>query len=160
MASIEKVGAPDIHTVGSVGDICTDTATGNKYKCTAVITSTAYKETEKSYSWELVKSEGGSSVVSPTISISEIDGGHSVTITDVNGSQSFDVMDGADGAKGDKGDTGEQGPEGPQGEKGDKGDKGDTGASGTTPVRGTDYWTEEDKAEIVQEVKDAIAAEA
>lgn len=148
MASIEKVGAPDIHTVGSVGDICTDTATGNKYKCTAVITSTAYKETEKSYSWELVKSEGGSSAVSPTISISEIDGGHSVTITDVNGSQSFDVMDGSDGEKGDKGDTGA------------KGDKGDTGASGTTPVRGTDYWTEEDKAEIVQEVKDAIAAEA
>lgn len=32
--------------------------------------------------------------------------------------------------------------------KGDKGDKGDT------PVRGTDYWTEEDKAEVVKEAKE------
>lgn len=40
--------------------------------------------------------------------------------------------------------------------KGDKGDKGDTGAAGAdgyTPVRGTDYWTEADKAEIVDELK-------
>ena len=37
--------------------------------------------------------------------------------------------------------------------KGDKGDKGDTGADGYTPVRGTDYWTEADKAEIVDELK-------
>lgn len=33
--------------------------------------------------------------------------------------------------------------------RGAKGDKGDTGAAGYTPVRGTDYWTAEDKAEIV-----------
>ena len=32
--------------------------------------------------------------------------------------------------------------------KGDKGDKGDTGADGYTPVKGTDYWTAEDVAEI------------
>lgn len=34
--------------------------------------------------------------------------------------------------------------------KGDKGDKGDT------PVKGTDYWTEEDKAEIVDDVLAAL----
>lgn len=35
-------------------------------------------------------------------------------------------------------------------------DKGDTGASGATPVRGTDYWTEADKSEIVEDTKSAI----
>ena len=87
------------------------------------------------------------------------------------------------GAKGDKGDTGATGPQGPQGEKGDKGDdgeqgpqgekgakgdKGDTGATGPqgeqgpagadgqdgyTPVRGTDYWTQEDQAAIIADVE-------
>lgn len=66
------------------------------------------------------------------------------------------------GAKGDKGDKGDRG------EKGDKGDIGDAftysdftaaqlaalrGADGYTPVRGTDYWTEADIAEIKSELK-------
>ena len=64
--------------------------------------------------------------------------------------------------KGDKGDKGEQGL---QGAKGDKGDKGDTGAKGEqgqpgvdgkTPVKGVDYWNEEDKAEIVENVLAAL----
>lgn len=42
-----------------------------------------------------------------------------------------------------------------RGEKGDKGDTGATGADGKTPVKGTDYWTAADKAEIV---KDTLAA--
>ena len=33
-----------------------------------------------------------------------------------------------------------------------KGDKGDKGEKGDTPIRGVDYWTEEDKREIVDEV--------
>lgn len=72
---------------------------------------------------------------------------------------------GATGPKGETGATGSTGPQGPKGDKGDKGDtgatgpqgpKGDTGASGTngkdgkTPVKGTDYYTEADKQEIVQ----------
>lgn len=86
--------------------------------------------------------------------------------------------DGAKGDKGDKGDTGETGPQGPQGEpgpkgdpgevgpageKGDKGDPGDIGpqgpqgetgpagpkgADGYTPVKGTDYFTESDIAQV------------
>ena len=71
---------------------------------------------------------------------------------------------GEKGDKGDKGDTGSvgatgpQGPIGPQGEKGEtgttgpqgeKGEKGDTGADGRTPVKGTDYFTDADKAEII-----------
>ena len=68
--------------------------------------------------------------------------------------------------KGEKGETGEQGEaftyedfteeqlaalkgeKGDKGDTGDKGDKGDTGADGYTPVKGTDYWTDEDIATI------------
>lgn len=83
---------------------------------------------------------------------------------------------GPKGDKGDKGDPGEAGPQGlqgpigetgpegpqgpqgiqgevgPQGPKGDKGDKGDQGEAGHTPIKGTDYWTEEDKAEIIADI--------
>ena len=63
---------------------------------------------------------------------------------------------------------GPRGPEGPQGEqgipgeKGDKGDKGDTGAAGKdgangkTPVRGTDYWTDTDKTDMLNDVLAAL----
>ena len=57
------------------------------------------------------------------------------------------------GEKGDKGDTGEQGLQGIQGEKGDPGA---TGADGKTPVKGTDYFTEEDKTELVTSVLNAL----
>lgn len=85
------------------------------------------------------------------------------------------------GDKGEKGDTGATGPQGPQGEKGDKGadgtmtfedlteeqkeslrgpkgEKGDTGPAGYTPVKGTDYYTAADKAEMVQLVLAALPA--
>ena len=88
-------------------------------------------------------------------------------------------IQGIQGAKGDKGDPGEPGPAGPQGiqgpigetgpegpqgpqgiqgeigpqgPKGDKGDKGDPGEAGHTPIKGTDYWTEADKAEIIADI--------
>lgn len=101
---------------------------------------------------------------SPTVTITDIEGGHRVTVTDATGEKSFDVMDGATGPTGPKGDIGETGPQGPQGETGPKGDTGSTGpqgetgpqgpsgADGKTPVKGTDYWTEADKQEIVDEV--------
>lgn len=68
---------------------------------------------------------------------------------------------GPEGPVGPKGDTGEQGPIGPegpkgadgaqgiQGPKGDKGDTGPAGADGYTPVKGTDYFTEADKEELM-----------
>lgn len=40
--------------------------------------------------------------------------------------------------------------------KGDKGDPGTPGKDGHTPVKGTDYWTASDKAEIVAEVTAAL----
>ena len=54
---------------------------------------------------------------------------------------------------------GHQGPPGPQGEvgpQGEQGIRGEKGTDGYTPARGTDYWTEEDKAEIKAYVDKAI----
>lgn len=64
--------------------------------------------------------------------------------------------------KGEKGDKGEQGIQGEPGEPGAKGEQGDpgtpgkNGANGETPVRGTDYWTDADKKEIVDDVIESI----
>ena len=81
---------------------------------------------------------------------------------------------GEQGPKGDTGDTGpaghqgekgDTGPQGPQGEPGPQGPKGDTGPQGPqgpkgepgySPVRGTDYWTAADIAQIKSYVDDAI----
>ena len=63
---------------------------------------------------------------------------------------------GAQGPVGPQGIKGETGPAGPQGEKGETGPAGDSGPAGYTPQRGTDYWTEEDKAEIVSQVLAAL----
>lgn len=51
----------------------------------------------------------GSDGFSPTVTITEIEGGHQVSITDANGTQSFDVMDGKDGLDGDSGPEGSVG---------------------------------------------------
>lgn len=122
----------------------------------------------------------GADGFSPIASVTQTDSGAVITITDANGTTTATVTNGkdgadgangekgekgdtgspgADGAKGDKGDTGATGPQGPKGDKGDKGDKGATGATGATgpkPVKGTDYFTEADKEEIVQQVIAAL----
>lgn len=49
-----------------------------------------------------------------------------------------------------------------KGNKGDKGDKGDTGsagAAGATPVKGTDYFTDDDKTEMVNSVIAVLSKE-
>lgn len=66
---------------------------------------------------------------------------------------------GPQGPQGPTGQTGPQGPEGPQGETGPQGpagEQGPAGADGYTPIKGTDYWTESDKSEIVQEAANSI----
>ena len=47
-----------------------------------------------------------------------------------------------------------------QGPQGEQGEMGAVGESGYTPVRGVDYWTEDDKAEIVDDVKDELDFDA
>lgn len=57
-----------------------------------------------------------------------------------------------------EGPQGEQGPQGEAGKDGKDGANGTDGEDGYTPIRGTDYWTEEDKSEIVSDVLAAIPA--
>lgn len=72
---------------------------------------------------------------------------------------SIAAIKGDKGDKGEPGAKGEQGIQGIQGETGapgPKGDKGDKGADGHTPVKGTDYFTEADKQELVTAVIAAL----
>lgn len=69
-----------------------------------------------------------------------------LTITSASGTSSADLK----GEKGDKGDTGARGIQG------EKGDKGDTGLAGYTPVKGTDYWTDTDKTDMLNDVLAAL----
>jgi ribosomal protein S11 len=71
----------------------------------------------------------GTDGVSPTVEVSAIDNGNKVTITDATGSKSFDVTNGTNGTN---------------------------GTDGHTPVKGTDYWTDADKTEIVNSVIAAL----
>lgn len=74
--------------------------------------------------------------ISPTIAVDEIEGGHRLTITDVEGVKTFSVMDGADGKDGEKGEKGDPGEKGEQGPKGDKGDAGAQGPQGEQGIQG------------------------
>lgn len=104
---------------------------------------------------------GGGPGVSPSARVEKIGSVATITITDKDGTTTASISDGAPGApgaKGDKGDTGATGPQGPQGEAGPAGATGATGATGPagadghTPVKGVDYWTAADKAELVADV--------
>lgn len=74
---------------------------------------------------------------SPTVQTKPIDNGTEVIITDKNGEKSFKVKDGKDG---------------------EPGAPGKNGTDGKTPEKGVDYWTEEDKLELVQDVLSALPA--
>lgn len=111
----------------------------------------------------------GKDGTSPTVSVSTITGGHRITITDANGTDTFDVLDGENGADGVSATHGWNGTTltitsasgtssaDLKGSKGDKGDRGEQGIPGTdgedgkdgyTPVKGADYYTDADKAEF------------
>lgn len=87
---------------------------------------------------------GGSGVdgFSPIVNITEIKGGHRVTITDIDGVKTFDVLNGIDGADGKD------------------------GKDGYTPIKGVDYFdgkdgkdyilTEADKTEIAEMTAEII----
>ena len=74
--------------------------------------------------------------VSPTATVERLENGARLTVTDINGTTTALVNDGAQGPKGDKGDTGAQGPKGDTGETGAQGQKGDTGAQGPKGDKG------------------------
>ena len=79
--------------------------------------------------------EDGEDGVSPTVTIEAIDGGHRITITDATGEKSFDIKDGRDGKDGTDGTP---------------------GADGYTPVKGKDYFTEEEIADVAQQAADLV----
>ena len=55
-----------------------------------------------------------------------------------------------------QGPAGPQGPQGSQGPQGEQGIQGPQGAEGYSPQRGTDYWTADDRAQIVSDVLSAL----
>lgn len=54
----------------------------------------------KNIAFEIPAGQPGQAGTSPTIQITDIEGGHRITVTDVGGSASFDVMDGTPGKDG------------------------------------------------------------
>lgn len=60
------------------------------------------------------------------------------------------------GEKGDKGDKGEKGDKGDTGANGKDGKDGSNGADGYTPVRGFDYWTDDDVKAIESYIDNQI----
>ena len=97
--------------------------------------------------------EDGTSVTVVNVTESTEDGGSNViTFSDGNTLTVKNGNKGADGAAGPRGDQGLPGEKGEKGEKGDTGADGAAGPSGYTPVKGTDYWTDEDRSEIRDEL--------
>ena len=82
--------------------------------------------------------------VSPIATVSQTGTGAVISITDKNGTTTATVKNGK---------TGATGAPGADGAKGDKGDKGDPGY---TPVKGTDYYTQADKTEMINSVLAAL----
>ncbi len=92
----------------------------------------------------------GTSVTVVNVTESTEDGGSNV-ITFSDG-HTLIVKNGSKGTDGAAGPMGDQGLPGEKGEKGDTGADGATGESGYTPIKGKDYWTDEDRAEIRDEL--------
>lgn len=77
---------------------------------------------------------------SPTIEVTDTETGVLLTIIDSTGTKTATVNDGV------------AGPQGPAGKDGVN------GQDGHTPIRGTDYWTDNDKQEIINSVLAALPA--
>lgn len=119
--------------------------------------------------------EDGNDGFSPSVTVQETDTGATISITDKNGITTANILNGQDGTNGKDGLDGEDGKsayeiwldegnegteqdfldslkgvDGIDGRNGTDGINGTNGQDGYTPVKGTDYWTNADKAEIVQ----------
>ena len=82
--------------------------------------------------------QDGNDGVSPAVSVEPITDGYRITITDANGSNTFDVMNGTDGR------DGSDGKDGTDGVNGKDGQPGADGKDGYTPVKNRDYFDGED----------------
>lgn len=95
-----------------------------------------------------VDGEPGVGIAKITVRDSSVTGGaNRVTIELTDGtSTSFNVQNGRDGARGATGPAGADGAPGA------------TGPAGYTPVKGTDYWTADDRQQMVSDVLAALPA--
>ena len=75
---------------------------------------------------------------------------------ELRGPQGETGPQGPEGPQGPKGDTGETGPKGDTGDQGIQGIQGPKGEDGKTPVKGEDYFTEEDKNAFIDEILDKL----
>lgn len=74
----------------------------------------------------------------------------------IQGEPGKDGKDGAQGIQGEQGVPGQDGKDGVDGKDGAQGEPGKDGEDGYTPIKGTDYWTEEDKNEIQGYVETSV----
>lgn len=79
--------------------------------------------------FDILNGTDGEDGISPTIDVEEIADGNRLTITDVNGTQTVNIMNGTDGKDGE---------------------------DGYTPVKGVDYYTEEEKTALADEIYSSI----
>ena len=100
----------------------------------------------------------GDDGISPTVEITDIEGGKRIIITDVNGAHTFDIMDGGDGVS----PTVSVSKEGRKttititDKDGEKTATINDGADGYTPVKNVDYFTDADKAELINAIKGSL----
>ncbi len=142
---------------GTTGSFFIDTSNHNLYYC--------FGRTLSGYNW-IKLTDNTATDGSVGVSIKSITQGSQsasdegvnileVVLTDGT-STSFIVRN---GSKGEQGEKGEQGPTGPQGPQGEAGTDGADGKDGYTPVKGTDYFTEADKTEIVNDVTKKLSTD-
>ena len=101
----------------------------------------------------------GADGFSPSASVTQTADGAVITITDKDGTTTAVVVNGKNGIDGKSGTDGLPGSPGQDGKDGIDGKDGDPGIDGYTPVKGQDYWTSADKAEIVLEVRQKLTPE-
>lgn len=113
---------------------------------------------------ERPEGQPGKDGFSPIATVTQTEDGATISIQDANGTTTAKVSNGAPGRQGDPGPQGNPGPKGDKGDPGEKGEQGvpgpqgPAGQDGYTPIKGTDYWTAADQAQIVQDVLAALPA--
>ena len=98
----------DSKTYDFIGDVSQEFTNNilNNYLCTNTVTIRVPVNYTLAEWGEKLDNSQGVDGVSPTVSITETGNGHTVSITDVNGTQSFDVTNGTNGTDGTNGTNG------------------------------------------------------
>lgn len=144
------------------------TASVSKSGTTATITITDKNGTTTAQISDGTDGQDGNDGYSPTATVSKSGSTATISITDKNGTTTAQVSDGTDGQDGSDGITPTTTVTAITGGHNvafgyGTGDSRNTdfdvmdGTDGTTPVKGVDYWTAQDQAEIVDDVVDEVS---